>query len=186
MDYHTKSGITEYIALAKGYDGTEIIEALCHHIPETAQVLELGMGPGVDFKILSQYNPTTGSDNSKAFIERYQQIDPYADLIVLDAVAMNTSRIFDALYSNKVLHHLKQHELMKSFDNQSKVLNSGGVICHSFWKGSHDEHMHGLYFNYHTPEEIEELLSNKYRILEVTAFSEMDDNDSFFIIAQKK
>ncbi len=186
MDYNTLSGINEYIEMADGYNGEIIIDALCHHIPETAQVLELGMGPGVDFKILSQHNPLTGSDKSKFFIDRYQKIDPYADLLVLDAIKLDTSRTFDTLYSNKVLHHFTQLQLQQSFENQAAILNEGGVICHSFWCGSGSETIEKMLFNYYEPDDIIKLISASYTILECEKFTEMESDDSFYIIAKKQ
>jgi len=49
------------------------ISALTKFLPAGATVLELGMGPGVDFDLLSQHYQVTGSDNSQVFLDRYRE-----------------------------------------------------------------------------------------------------------------
>ncbi len=46
--------------MAAGYDGRELIAALTNYLPAGAEVLELGMGPGVDLDLLSQTYQVTG------------------------------------------------------------------------------------------------------------------------------
>ncbi len=43
-------------------------------------------------------------------------------------------RSFDAIYSNKVLHHLED-EHWRFHQATHEILNPGGVVCHTFWKG---------------------------------------------------
>jgi hypothetical protein len=56
--------VQNYIDMAEGYDGRELVDALTIFIETGAEVLELGMGPGVDLDLLSQYYQVTGSDTS--------------------------------------------------------------------------------------------------------------------------
>ena len=84
------------------------------------------MGPGVDLDILQQYYQVTGSDRSTIFLERYRQQHTAADLLQLDALTMDTDRRFDAIYSNKVLHHLSRTELQQSLLAQAAVLHPEG------------------------------------------------------------
>ena len=46
--YFTKQTVNEYIKMAKGFDGRDLIEKLKGFLPEHSSVLELGSGPGVD------------------------------------------------------------------------------------------------------------------------------------------
>ena len=55
--------------------------------------------------MLAQTFVVTGSDLSQAFLDRYASIRPGADLLRLDAITIATDRRFDAIYSDKVLHH---------------------------------------------------------------------------------
>lgn len=54
------------------------------------------MGPGKDLQLLSGFFQVTGSDNSGVFLERYGKANPDADLMLFDAVTMDTDRRFDA------------------------------------------------------------------------------------------
>ena len=49
--FDTENGVDEYIKMAEGYDGTELIKILQELLPEKSTVLELGMGPGKDLDI---------------------------------------------------------------------------------------------------------------------------------------
>jgi hypothetical protein len=50
--------------VAGGYDGRELIERLKLYLPRNSHVLEPGMGPGKDLRILGEYFAATGSDNA--------------------------------------------------------------------------------------------------------------------------
>ncbi len=65
--YDTEGGVKEYVEMAEGYDGAELVEVLKKHLPEGSTVLELGMGPGKDLALISRSYTVTGSDSSAAF-----------------------------------------------------------------------------------------------------------------------
>ena len=184
--YHTEESVDQYITLAEGYDGAELIAELRKHLPEGSLVLELGMGAGKDLDILLKTYKATGSDLSAVFVERYRKIQPNADLLVLDAVSLTTTRTFDAIYSNKVLHHLTDEGLVQSVQRQTQVLNDVGIVCHSFWNGEGDSAEGGLLHNYHTVNEIEEVFTNSFHILHLGTYKEMEPDDSILLIGRKK
>ena len=64
MYFDDEKNVAEYIKMADGYDGREFIPILRAHLEDNATVLELGMGPGKDFELLSKYFRVTGSDRS--------------------------------------------------------------------------------------------------------------------------
>ena len=142
--YHTEKGVADYISMADGYDGKEMINVLQRHLDPGKSVLELGMGPGKDLDLLSVHYSATGSDFSAIFVDRYRALHPDSDLLQLDAVTINTDRQFDAIYSNKVLHHLSDSELASSIERQSAVLTKQGVVLHSFWYGDRVEEFSGM------------------------------------------
>jgi len=183
--YDDPRNVEAYVKMAAGYDGRELIEALRLHLPDGAAVLELGMGPGVDFELLRQHYTVTGSDRSQAFLDRYSQKDPQADLIQLDVLSMITARRFDGIYSNKVLHHLTQEELRQSLAAQRRALNPHGVLLHSFWWGDAEEEMHGLHFTYYTEESLRAQVPDGFDIVEVARYGEMDDDDSLYIVLRR-
>lgn len=178
--------VESYIKMAEGYDGRDLIERLNAYLKPGSTVLELGMGPGVDFELLRGSYQVTGSDHSSVFVERYRQKDEDADLVVLDAVTMDIDRIFDCIYSNKVLHHLTRDELKTSFQRQAEVLNDHGILCHAFWYGDSEETHHGMRFTYYTEETLAGVIGDTYELLESKRYTEMEEDDSLLVILRKR
>jgi trans-aconitate methyltransferase len=84
---------------------------------------------------LSDTYQVTGSDDSQEFLNHLQQTYPRGEFLNIDAATIVTDKKFHGIYSNKVLHHLKNEELISSVQKQSDVLHADGIVCHSFWKG---------------------------------------------------
>lgn len=173
----------QYIEMADGYDGRELVSVLKKYLPDGARVLELGMGPGIDLNMLNKHFNATGSDNSQFFLDRYQDIDSGADLIYLDAVGLETERQFDCIYSNKVLHHLTEEELVASLSRQKEVLSMPGLIMHSFWCGTGIEEHHGLRFVYQTEDKIRSIVNDFFTVVDIVVYKEMDEGDSLYVLA---
>ncbi|MGI9551314.1 MAG: class I SAM-dependent methyltransferase [Aurantibacter sp.] len=184
--YHTKESVEEYILLAKDVDGKQLIEKLKRVLLEQSALLELGSGPGTDWKILSESYSVTGSDNSTEFLNHIRSKNPKGKFLELDAVTLETDKKFDGIYSNKVLHHLKDSELIDSVKRQYGILNSQGIICHSFWKGEGSEIFKGLLVNYHNEGSLREIFGDYFEILSITSYSEFEDEDSLLLIGRKK
>ena len=184
--YADPKNVEDYIKMAEGYDGKELIPLLDQYLPEGATVLELGMGPGVDLDILSQRYQVTGSDRSPIFLERYRQKNENADLLLLDAITLETERRFDAIYSNKVLHHLTPEELKQSLEKQRQLLNVNGVLLHSFWYGDKEEMLHGMRFTYYSEGSLRVCVSDAYDILDLRRYSEIEHDDSLYILLRIK
>jgi len=183
--YDDAETANQYISMAEGYDGRGLINVLRTHLPEGATVLEMGMGPGVDLKILKKHFRVTGSDNSKFFLDRFRESDPNTELLFLDAIELDTQRTFDCIYSNKVLHHLTNDELTKSLRRQKTILTSSGMIMHSFWCGTGVEEHQVLRFVYQTEDSIRSIFGRLFNILEVVVYEEMERNDSLYVLATK-
>lgn len=181
--YDDEETVNQYVALAEGYDGRTLIEALKAHLPAAARVLELGMGPGVDLAILQEHYRATGSDYSRIFLDRYRAANPEADLLHLDAVELDTAREFDGIYSNKVLHHLSEDQLTRSIERQALRLAEGGVVLHSFWRGTGTEEHHGLRFVYQTEDSLRSIFSPVFTVLDVVGYTEMENDDSLYVLA---
>ena len=183
--FDTKKGIEEYIKRSQGWGGPKLINVLKKYLPRKSTLLELGMGPGRDFDILKKTYKATGSDGSKAFLARYKKRDKTANIIRLDAVSIPIDRKFDGIYSNKVLHHLAINDFKKSIRRQRDVLNQDGIAFHSLWKGNKTEYKHGLRFVYYEMDKLEKIIGNTFDILEMKAFTEMEKNDSIYIVLKK-
>jgi len=126
--YENQEKIEKYIKFEPSHDGSILVDILVAALPEGGTVLELGMGPGKDFKRLSRHFEVTGSDFSNLFLELFRQHDEQADLLHLDARTLDTDRSFDGIFSNKALIHLSDRELRRSFSRQNEVLNDAGLI----------------------------------------------------------
>lgn len=184
--YKTKESVEEYIEMAKDVNSNQLIEKVNKHLPENSTVLELGSGPGTDFKILTNTHKVVGSDFSSEFLERLHNNYPNDEFLQLDAITLETNKKFDGIYSNKVLQHLSDEDLKNSIQRQVDILNPNGIICHSFWKGDGDEIFKGMLVNYQTKSSLQNLFEKDFEIVLIEEYKEFDNNDSIVIIGKKK
>ena len=184
--YKSKESVEEYIKLAKEVNGSELIEKFSEFLPTDSLLLEIGSGPGTDWEILNKSYNVTGSDNSTEFLSHLNNKYPKEEFLFLDAITLQTSQNFDGIYSNKVMHHLRDNELIESIKRQQDILNHDGIICHSFWKGQGSEIFKGLFVNYHTKDSLMKLYQDSFEILYFEAYDEFDNEDSLLLIAKKK
>ncbi len=184
--YHTKESVDEYIKLAEGFSGNELITSLKTFLPKKSTLLEIGSGPGTDWNILNKTYSVTGSDNSNAFINHLKSSNPNGEFIMLDAATLKVDNKFDGIYSNKVLHHLTDNELKTSILRQKELLNPNGIICHSFWKGEGDETFKGMYVKYHTQKALLGFFEEHFDLLVLENYQEFDADDSILLIGRKK
>jgi cyclopropane fatty-acyl-phospholipid synthase-like methyltransferase len=183
--YEDAANIEHYSQFTPAEDGSLLVEALQAWLPEGSSVLELGIGPGKDFKLLSQRYKATGSDFSNAFLERYRAMDAAADLLQLDARTLDTDRRFDAIYSNKVLIHCSTEELQQSFARQHEVLNDNGVMLHSFWYGEGTQEFGELTLVRRNERELKALLEGSFELLALEKHAKMTEGDSLYVVARK-
>lgn len=184
--YKTKESVEEYISMAEGVNGGALIEKLKGFLPPDNSLLEIGSGPGTDWKILNGSYSVAGSDNSKEFLKHLSSQNPKGTFLELDAITLQTEELFDGIYSNKVLHHLKDNELAQSIRRQYDVVKHNGIICHSFWKGDGSEIFKGLYVNYHTEKTLRDFFENYFEILLIEKYKEFEDEDSLLLIGEKR
>ncbi|GAA0182146.1 hypothetical protein SH2C18_45740 [Clostridium sediminicola] len=184
--YDKKENVKEYIKMAEGFDGRKLIKILKTHLRKGSTVLELGIGPGKDLDLLKNDFIVTGSDNSYLFINSYKEKNPDADLIFLDATKMNTPQKFNCIYSNKVLQHLTREEFKISLNKQKEVLNKNGILFHSLWYGDTVETYNDLRFTYYTENSLKQIIGESFEILEMNLYTEMEVDDSLYIVLKKK
>jgi cyclopropane fatty-acyl-phospholipid synthase-like methyltransferase len=184
--YEIEDNVVHYTKFTPAHDGALLIDVLNEHLPKDASVLELGMGPGKDFKLLSRRYQVTGSDFSQLFLQLYREQDPAADLLYLDARTLETQRKFDAIFSNKALIHMSPAELQQSFDRQHAVLNDNGLILHSFWTGEGEDTFNDLKLVYHNEQDLTKMLEPSFGIVALENHAKMADDDSIYVLARKK
>ena len=183
--YHTKASVEEYIRLAKDVSGAQLIRKLEGVLAATSELLEIGSGPGTDWALLNRTYQVTGSDNSDEFINHLNSKFPGEEFISLDAGTLLTNKNFDGIYSNKVLHHLHDHELVDSIRRQYEILRPEGVVCHSFWKGKGSEVYNGLYVNYQNKESLVAAFKSYFKVLSVESYKEFEEDDSLLFLGRK-
>jgi cyclopropane fatty-acyl-phospholipid synthase-like methyltransferase len=184
--YENTANVESYSKFTPAHDGALLVDALSTHLPEGSTVLELGMGPGKDYQLLTQRFKVTGSDFSNAFLDRYRTKDPAAELLQLDARTLETDQRFDAIFSNKVLIHFSAAELQQSFASQHKLLNDNGLIMHSFWHGEGEKEFGGLTLVYHNEQDLTAMLEDSFDILTLQRHAKMAEDDSIYVVARKK
>jgi len=184
--YKTKETVAEYIRLAKGVNGKQLIKKLGQVLPLNSVLLEIGSGPGTDWKILNKSYQVIGSDNSTVFLDHLITKNPNGEFLELDAITLRTDKKFDGIYSNKVMHHLTDNELADSIKRQYEILNPKGIICHSFWKGEGSEIFKGLFVNYHDKVHLKAHFKSYFEILSIEKYKEFEDEDSLLLIGRKK
>ena len=185
--FDTEKGVEEYIQMVEGSDGSELIKILQKYLPNKSSVLELGMGPGKDLDILNKSYTVTGSDSSKIFLDKYKKKEKgTVDLMHLDAVNIQTTKKFDCIFSNKVLHHLTKEDLKKSFQRQKKILNPNGIAFHSFWKGNKIEKIKDLLFTYYEIDDLTKIINSDFDILELKTYAEFEHDDSIYAVLRNK
>ncbi len=190
MNFFMKEeNVDKYIKMVKDYDSSEIINKLRQYLKEGSSLLELGMGPGKDLEMLSKFYKVVGSDNSPVFIDKFNSKGTSIEVILLDAIEMNTEKKFDCIYSNKVLQHLTKKDFMKSLKNQIKNLNNNGIVFMTLWKGTHREEIEfngEIRFTYYLEEDIREIVKDDYEIVKLESYTEEANEDSLLAVLRKK
>jgi trans-aconitate methyltransferase len=184
--YHTKETVEEYIKLAEDVNGKQLIDKFEKLLAPQSTILEIGSGPGSDWKILNQSFNVVGSDNSIEFLDHLISKNPQGEFLKLNAITLQTSKRFDGIYSNKVLQHLNENELLASVKRQKEVLNENGVICHSFWKGEGSEMFKGMFVNYLNEAILEKVFKEYFEVISISSYQEFEEGDSLLLLARKK
>lgn len=175
--------VLAYERMAEAPGGALLVATLEKHLVPGASVLELGMGPGRDLdRLLAAGFSAIGSDVSAPFVERYRQRGGRAECLLLDAVTIDTALGFEAVYSNKVLHHLNEAQLVASLERQVEISAPNSLLLHSFWRGRKVEVHHGMLFTYWDTEGLEGVLPAPLQIRASGRYSEIWEDDSLWVL----
>jgi ubiquinone/menaquinone biosynthesis C-methylase UbiE len=182
--YNNPASVDEYEKMCDGYNGSELYNVLDKHLTDNSTVLELGSGPGNDIEYLHKKFAVIGSDSSDEFLLRCKKRYVDVPFIKLDAVSIKTDKVFDCVFSNKVLHHLSTEDLKKSLKRQQEVLVPNGLFAHTFWLGDKEFTMKGMLFVFYNRDRLINLVSEYFTILETYDYNEFEEGDSVFIVAK--
>ena len=184
--FETENGVGSYIKMCEGYDNSKFKSELLKSLKKGSSLLEIGMGPGNDYEWLSNLYQVTGSDYSKAFIDRAKVRFPDGNFMVLDGISLKTDHKYDAIYSCKVYQYFELDLIEQALNNQFERLNENGVIAHSFWIGDTTFEDGDMKAIYHNKDSLLSLIRNKFTIVEQIEYEEFEPNDSIFILAKKQ
>jgi len=183
--YDDPKNAAGYIKMCEGYDAGAQLQTLYNALPDGSDLLEIGSGPGNDLALLAQHYNVTGSDSSDEFVRHLAARFPKLPILKIDAGSLEMPNTFDAIYSNKVLHHFDDTDLAKSFAAQANLLNEGGLVFHLIWQVIDEmPDMGDLPFIARNEAQIADLMGPKFEILSVEPFAEFSDNDSLAILAR--
>ena len=73
IEYNTRASVEAYIREVQGHDSRQVIRRLERCLPRGSCLLEIGSGPGTDWKILCRRFRVTGSDLSRAFLNHLRK-----------------------------------------------------------------------------------------------------------------
>jgi len=182
--YNDPVKVDEYETMCDEYDGSELYRVLDKHLTDNSTLLELGSGPGNDINHLKKKYIVSGSDLSDEFLIRCKKKHSDVPFIKLDAVTIKTNKLFDCVFSNKILHHLTIEELEKSLKRQQEVIVTNGLFAHTFWLGDKEFTMEGMLFIFHNRKQLISMVDKYFSILEAYDYNELEEGDSIFIVAQ--
>ncbi len=185
--YDEADNAKTYMQMIENEQNFYLVNQTIKYFSKNMKVLELGSGAGHDLKKLDENFEVVGSDNAEPFIRHLK--DTFYDLRILrlNAISMDTHKKFDAIYSNKVLHHLQKDDLKQSLQNQSNVLTSKGLMLHGFWQNIDAlDTPKDLIFNTYNEASIKEYIPDSLELLKFEIYQEYEEADSFYILLQKK
>ncbi len=187
--FMNEENVNKYYSMLDGYDPKFILDELAKHATPGSKLLELGMGTGLEFDILSNKYDALGTDNSPIFIDKYLAKHPNANVRILDATNITIDTKFDLIYSNKVLQHLTRTDFVESLQSQYDILNDDGIIFMTLWHGDYQEIYLAddtLRITYFSENDILDIVSKQYKVKEIKRYTELEDNDSIIVVLKKQ
>ncbi len=179
--FDSKEHASKYIEMLRDYDNSFVISKFSNYISRDLKILELGMGPALDYENLREKYDITVSDTSTAFIEMFNEKYNEAALNIC-IKDIEVDETYDCIYTNKVLQVLTDAEMKESFINQYRTLNDDGIIFHCIWIGDGYEECTS---NYTSISKLKEMTAGLFTIEEIITYSEMEEGDSIILIARK-
>ncbi len=187
--YMNEDNVETYKEALKGYDGSWLIKKLTEQLDRGKDILELGMGTGLDYESMTESYNVLGTDNSPVFIKQYKSKNPASNVMILDARDISLNRKFDCIYSNKVLHHLTKEDFIKSLSEQYDALNGDGIVFMTLWHGKYNVELlfdDTFRITYYEVKDIENIVLGKFNIIKIELYTEIDENDSMLVVLKKK
>ncbi len=150
------------------YDHT--YDFVLEQLKKEASILDWGCGPGIIAKYIASKRHDiriSGIDNAPNMIERARLNVPHGEFYATDMEhAAFPSNTFDAIFGGFVLPYIAQQELAPIIQKINSIVTSEALLYLSFVEGNPEQsewktNTHGdrVYFNYHTREQLQDMLS---------------------------
>lgn len=178
-----------YTLMVRFSDNGYIMNEFKIRIDRSKKILELGSGPGNDYGVLVKDYNITGSDYSETFLKILRKKFKNDRFLKINAITMETEGKYDVIYSNKVLHHITEEQLSISLKRQYEILNEGGILFHTMWKGTTIESKKNTKKKSmpdirYEREGIGKIIG-KFSIKDFIVYKELKKDDSFIVIMEK-
>lgn len=128
----------------KDHDVSQNIEALLRHLDESADILDLGCGPGRDLRDFAQrgHRPV-GVEGALPFVQMARSYSGcevwHQNFLALDLPPAR----FDGIFANAVLFHVPSQSLAEVLDKLRQTLRPDGVLFCSNPRGPDIEQQNG-------------------------------------------
>ena len=158
IGYYNRNA-AEYISDTFEADMAEIRRVFMIYLPARGTVLDAGCGPGRDAKAFIEAGyDVYAIDASEALVDHCRTI--IGNRVELVSFRdYSTDMKFDGIWACASLLHLEHEELISVINRFAGYLKTGGVFFMSFKYGTGDYIKEGRYFNCHTEDSINSLLS---------------------------
>ena len=143
-----------------------ILDKFIGYMPESAEVLDLGCGSGMDsLYFIEKGFDVTALDGSEELCE-LASIHIGQDVLHMKFCELNFHEVFDGVWACASLLHTTPNELEEGFGKVVECLKPGGILYMSFKHGEFSGFRNGRYFNDYKTKTMKELVS-KYKELEI-------------------
>ena len=148
-----------YVKSTIDVDMKETYEMFLSNVAYGAHILDLGCGSGRDSKyFLSKGFQVTAVDGSKELCKLASDL---IGINVRELLFQNLDYaiVFDAVWANASLLHLKREELIPVLEKIRDALKPGGILFASFKYGSFSGYRDGRYYTDYDEKSIEDIIN---------------------------
>lgn len=178
-------------------DRDKYTKLLMDNVPDGAELLELGCGPGdPTTKILAQRYAVTANDISESCLELARKNAPNAKFILSDMTALDfADETFDAVVAYYAFHHIPRDRYEPLIKQINKWLRPGGIFMAALYPYdiedlvTEDWHGSTMYWSSFDEEKTLQLIREPgFEIVEQSKESAIEDSKEttfLWVIAQK-
>ena len=168
----------------------DIEKALSLVTKPNPSILEIGCGDGRDAKeIVKHTDKYLGIDISPSMIELAKTHVPQAKFVVADIESFSFPTDIDVIFAIASLLHSNKDTINNILRRAYKSLNEDGIFfiylkCDKYQSRIKEDEFGRRTFYFYTPNDIEQMLQNEYRV--IFKEEEIFNNQNWFTIILKK